>query len=408
MAEVRSGEAVRRYLLRVLQLRVFADPATADVVVPILVGASGVRHVERSDPIDATLQTLVTADLDAETADEALAALAGAGVPRSDVYLVRFDPITPLALAGSAWLPRAGDSFSWTELLATARANARPVARYLAGMAAAGSIASVGVVTVNTILIVGAMAVSPDLLTLSAICVGLAGRRWRLLTRAGVTLLAGFLVAALFAGITGAILDHTGFLHALGSGGLGTLTTTDITTVLVALAAGVAGMLAFETRAAAAVGVAISITTIPALAYFAVAVVADDPNDAWGALGVLVTNVLVLVAAGTLTVAIQRTVRAHQERRAPACSRRAPRRCAGRGHELEPVGEVGVADEGEQPVGDEQPMMRRADRSQVRDVVGAVPRPRDEVVERSPHDDAPPTAAPRPARRTCTDPTTGV
>jgi len=102
-----------------------------------------------------------------------------------------------------------------------------------------------------------------------------------------------------------------------GSGGLGTLTTTDISTVIVAFAAGVAGMLAFETRAAAAVGVAISITTIPAIAYMAVAVVADDPNDAWGALGVLVTNVLVLLAAGTLTVSIQRMIRARQERHAP-------------------------------------------------------------------------------------------
>jgi uncharacterized hydrophobic protein (TIGR00271 family) len=300
---------------RVLQLRVFADPATADLVVPVLVRADGVRHVERSDPADAALQTLVTADLDAESADEALAALASVGVSRDDVYLVRFDPITPLALGGSAWLPRAGDSFSWTELLGAARANARPVGRYLAGMAAAGGIAAVGVATDNTILVVGAMAVSPDLLTLSALCVGLAGRRWRLLARAGVTLLAGFVVAAVFAGLTGVVLDLGGFLHTLGSGGLGTLTDTDITTVIVAFAAGVAGMLAFETRAAAAVGVAISITTIPAIAYFAVAVVADDSSDAWGALGVLVTNVLVLLAAGTLTVSVQRMIRARQERR---------------------------------------------------------------------------------------------
>ena len=38
-------------------------------------------------------------------------------------------------------------------------------------------------------------------------------------------------------------------------------------TVLVALAAGMAGMLAYETAAGAAVGVAISVTTIPAAAY---------------------------------------------------------------------------------------------------------------------------------------------
>ena len=300
---------------RVLQLRVFADPVTADAVVPMLVAADGVRHVERAEPAHPGLETVVTADLDTASADAALAALADAGVSRSDVYLVRLDPITPLGVGGSGWLPRPGDAFSWGELLGAARSNARPVARYLAGMAVAGSIAAVGVTTVNTILIVGAMAVSPDLLPLSAMCVGLAGGRGRLFVRASATLLAGFLFAALFAGIVGVVLDHGGFLHGLGSGGLGTLTTTDITTVIVALAAGVAGMLAFETRAAAAVGVAISVTTIPAIAYMAVAVVADDPNDAWGALGVLATNVCFLVVAGTVTVAIQRAIRARHERK---------------------------------------------------------------------------------------------
>jgi uncharacterized hydrophobic protein (TIGR00271 family) len=300
----------------VLQLRVFADPASADQVVRVLAAIDGIRHVQRADPAEPSLDSVVTADLEAESADDALDALARTGIARDDVYLVRFDPIMPLAAGSTAWLPDVGDSFSWTELVGAARTNARPVARYLAGMAVAGSIAAVGVTTVNTILVVGAMAVSPDLLPLSAMCVGLAGGRWRLLARASVTLLAGFLFAALFAGIVGVVLDHAGFLGALGSGGLGTLTTTDITTVIVALAAGVAGMLAFETRAAAAVGVAISVTTIPAIAYMAVAVVADDSNDAWGALGVLATNVFFLLVAGTLTVAIQRAMRARHERAA--------------------------------------------------------------------------------------------
>jgi Domain of unknown function (DUF389) len=41
---------------------------------------------------------------------------------------------------------------------------------------------------------------------------------------------------------------------------------------LIALAAGVAAILFFETRASAAVGVAISVTTIPASAYLGVAI----------------------------------------------------------------------------------------------------------------------------------------
>jgi Domain of unknown function (DUF389) len=43
-------------------------------------------------------------------------------------------------------------------------------------------------------------------------------------------------------------------------------------TIHVALAAGIAGMLALETRASAAVGVAISVTTIPASAFLGVTV----------------------------------------------------------------------------------------------------------------------------------------
>ena len=39
--------------------------------------------------------------------------------------------------------------------------------------------------------------------------------------------------------------------------------------------------------------------------------------DSATALGVLITNVLVLLAAGTLTVSIQRMIRARQERHAP-------------------------------------------------------------------------------------------
>ncbi len=69
---------------------------------------------------------------------------------------------------------------------------------------------------------------------------------------------------------------------------------TDYSTVLVALAAGVAAMLSFETRASAAVGVAISVTTIPASAYLGVALGSGDVSEGLGALLVLAVNVALL------------------------------------------------------------------------------------------------------------------
>jgi hypothetical protein len=76
--------------------------------------------------------------------------------------------------------------------------------------------------------------------------------------------------------------------------------------VLIALAAGVAAMLSFETRASAAVGVAISVTTIPASAYLGVAIGGGGIDHAMGALVVLVINVSLLILSGTLTLLVQR------------------------------------------------------------------------------------------------------
>jgi uncharacterized membrane protein len=75
--------------------------------------------------------------------------------------------------------------------------------------------------------------------------------------------------------------------------------------VLVALAAGVAAMIAFESRAAAAVGVAISVTTIPASALLGVSLGLGEMGKAGGAALVLLTNVLLLILSGSLTLAAQ-------------------------------------------------------------------------------------------------------
>ena len=87
-------------------------------------------------------------------------------------------------------------SLVWADVLGQAWLNARPVARYLALMVVAGVIASYGVIETNTILIVGAMAVSPDLLPITAIGVGILGRRGRLVAEASLTLIVGLAVAA--------------------------------------------------------------------------------------------------------------------------------------------------------------------------------------------------------------------
>ena len=90
--------------------------------------------------------------------------------------------------------------------------------------------------------------------------------------------------------LTGDFQVHDSSLHGLAH--------IDYSTILVALAAGVAAMLSFETRAASAVGVAISVTTIPASALFGVSLGLGEVSVSWGAAGVLAVNVSAAPAVG--------------------------------------------------------------------------------------------------------------
>jgi uncharacterized hydrophobic protein (TIGR00271 family) len=203
----------------------------------------------------------------------------------------------------------AATSLIWADVVGLAGTDARLIARYLVFMAVAGVIACYGVVDANPILIVGAMAVSPDLLPIIATAVGLVGRSGRLVAKALLTLTVGMAVASAFAAIF-AFAQHK--LALLPSGFninetvLRSLATVNDETIAVALAAGVAGMLAFETRASSGVGVAISVTTIPAAAYLGVAAGLGEATKALGALAVLATNVAMIIAGAATTLSLQR------------------------------------------------------------------------------------------------------
>ena len=96
----------------------------------------------------------------------------------------------------------SGNEFAWIEVIGEARANARLLGRYLALMAVAGVLGAIGVITDNPILIVGAMAVSPDLLPICAACVGfVAGRLSSCDERIGTLLLGILLTWAVAAGL---------------------------------------------------------------------------------------------------------------------------------------------------------------------------------------------------------------
>jgi hypothetical protein len=117
-----------------LQLRVFGSTPQLTAAAHRLEAIPGARHVVIAGEGDR--RALLTADLVDDAADHAMAEVRALGLPREDVMLVRLDAIGPAAAA------RPFGTVVWADLLSQAGANARPIARYVVFMVAAGTIAS--------------------------------------------------------------------------------------------------------------------------------------------------------------------------------------------------------------------------------------------------------------------------
>lgn len=289
-----------------LRLRISTSEAERDKVIAGLKTIDGVYRVT-ADRNEINDEWVIDADLAPLAADKVLGRINQLQIPDHCYVMVRQDVIAPKREPGTSITTDEG--FAWAEVMGQAREHSRPIARYVILMAVAGCIAAMGVVTDNSILIVGAMAVSPDLLPICATCVALVGRRIPLAGRAFGTLLIGMAIVMGVAALITLLLRLIGILDGNPDdylGGLGGLVRADYSTVIIALAAGVAAILSFETRAAAAVGVAISVTTVPASAYFGVAIGLSGAENSTFALWTLSIYVTLMILSGTITLAIQR------------------------------------------------------------------------------------------------------
>lgn len=263
---------------------------------------AGVRHVDLG-ALKRGTGAVVTADIHTGSADAVLARIDGLGLSAEDVVFSRLDTIG----AG----PDTTDlvALVWADMLREARSRARASARYLVLMGAAGVVGAFAVINRSAVLLVGAMAISPDLLPITAACTGLVLRRRRLVLRGAGALVVGFLATGVISALVAGMLRVFDWLPVGFSISEIPASQTHIgaSTILIALAAGVAGMLAVETRASAAVGVAISVTTIPAVSYLGVALAVGELRSSASALWVLIANVAMMLVGGSGILALQRT-----------------------------------------------------------------------------------------------------
>jgi uncharacterized hydrophobic protein (TIGR00271 family) len=290
----------------------------ADRVLAVLGAEPGAVHVVRlrgaavEPPGD-----VVEADLAREAVDGVLEQLRALGcADRGGMVLETLDTVVSRAAdRAEAAAPGEGvDAVVWDELLARTGQGARLSVTFVIMLTIACLLGAIGVVTNSPVTVVGAMVLGPEFGPLAALAVAAVRRNGPLARSAGLALGVGFAIALVVTALAAAgaaaadlvpadaLTDLSGveFVYQVGPASL-----------VVALLAGVAGMVVLVAGESSGVlvGVFISVTTVPAAGFAAVAAVLGEWSRAVGSLAQLVVNVVGIVAAGVMVLLVVRATR---------------------------------------------------------------------------------------------------
>jgi uncharacterized hydrophobic protein (TIGR00271 family) len=307
-----------------LHLRLITPPDRTDEVVRLLDTTVGTAHlVVLPGAARSPAGDVVMCDVAREAGDDLINALRGLGLQRHGAITAEAIDLSLSEYADRAEEEAPGeaaDAVLWEQLQEATHEESTLSVTYVAFITLATMIAACGVVLDNAILIVGAMAVGPEFGPLAGICTAAVQRAPRLALRSAVALLAGFAVAmAVTAGFS-VFMDAVGlFTEGKLEGdrpNTGFVYAPDWFSFVVAVLAGAAGMLSLTSaKSGALVGVAISVTTVPAAANAAVALTYGDAHQGWRSTEQLLLNLVGIIVAGTLTLLVQKALWARTKRR---------------------------------------------------------------------------------------------
>jgi uncharacterized hydrophobic protein (TIGR00271 family) len=201
----------------------------------------------------------------------------------------------------------------WDVVEAKIRSDAIYAPSFYILLAIAGLIGAVGVLTNSQILIVGAMVVGPEYNAIMGIALGIDKRNRPPVVRGALALLAGFTAAIILTLIFGLVIRWSGRTpeaYALGVRPVSDLIDNpNLFSLIVAVLAGIVGVVSLtEARAAALIGVFISVTTIPAAADAGLSIAYANWTQARGSALQLLLNVTVLTGIGALGLGLQRMI----------------------------------------------------------------------------------------------------
>ncbi|MFZ4237637.1 DUF389 domain-containing protein [Streptomyces murinus] len=297
-----------------LHLRLITPAEQTDEVVRLIEDTVGTTHLAvipgaAREPAG----DLVMCDVAREAGDTLIAGLRRLGLDDTGSIAVENIGLSLSRRADKAEEDAPGegaDAVLWEGLTEATHEESTLSVTYVAFITLATMIAACGVVLDNAVLIVGAMAVGPEFGPLAGICTATVRRRPHLALRSLTALLVGFAAAMAVTVGFSLFMDAVGLFHRSALEGRRPNTAfvyaPDAFSFIVALLAGVAGTLSLTSaKSGALVGVAISVTTVPAAANAAVALAYGDMGQTLGSTDQLLLNLLGIILAGTLTLLTQ-------------------------------------------------------------------------------------------------------
>ncbi|MFF4347976.1 DUF389 domain-containing protein [Streptomyces sp. NPDC001530] len=313
-----------------LHLRLITPADRTDDVVRLIERTVGTTHLAvlpgaARNPVG----DVVLCDVAREAGDELLTGLQELGIDETGSIAVENIDLSLSKRAEKAEEEAPGegaDAVLWEHLADATHEESTLSVTYVAFITLATMIAACGVVLDNAILIVGAMAVGPEFGPLAGFCTALVRRAPRLAWRSLTALLVGFAIAMLVTVAFSYFMDAVGLFSETQLDAERPNTNfiyrPDWFSFVVAVLAGCAGTLSLTSaKSGALVGVAISVTTVPAAANAAVAFSYTEYHQAWGSTEQLLLNLLGIVLAGTLTLLAQKWLWGRQRERTAALSR---------------------------------------------------------------------------------------
>jgi uncharacterized hydrophobic protein (TIGR00271 family) len=295
----------------VIHLRILTPPELTAAVLQELADDPGVTHItaERGAATQPP-GDLVTCDVVRASVNPLIRRLRSAGVTeRGGITLTELEAVVSTAAdrAQAEVVTPEIDTVVWEEVSARTSDDSAFSVSFGALMVLAGIIAAIAVVTNNSVLIVGAMIVSPDYGPMAALSVALVNRASGPAWKSFRALALGFPMAALAAFLLTLAARGLGRIPAPYLAGqrplTGLLIGPNLGAFVVAFVAGTAGIIALgRAKSGAVVGVLVSITTIPAASNVGVALAMGNRSEAGKSLLILLVNLAGLLAGGVLTL----------------------------------------------------------------------------------------------------------